>query len=79
MLFLLFACSDPPCSSALPTESSMIDIFIRLESEKCLHPKDTEILEKNMQQYHTQTTLHCDQVYRRSSTPFCPPAANANK
>ena len=67
MLFLLFACSGPPCSSSLSSESSMIDIFIRMETEQCLHPTDIETLDKNMQRYHTQTTLHCDQVYRRSS------------
>ena len=27
----------------------MIDIFIRLENEQCLHPMDTETLDKNMQ------------------------------
>ena len=68
MLLLLFACSRPPCSTALPAESSMIDIFIRLENDQCLHSGDIDTLDKNMQRYHTQTTLHCDQVYRRSST-----------
>ena len=67
MLLLLFACSGPPCSTALPAESSMIDIFIRLENDQCLHSGDIDTLDKNMQRYHTQTTLHCDQVYRRSS------------
>lgn len=45
----------------------MIDLFIRLEKEQCLHSTDIGSLENNMKRYHTQTTLHCDQVYRRSS------------
>ena len=45
----------------------MIDFFIRLEEDRCLHDADVETLNTQMQEYHTQTTLHCDQVYRRSS------------
>lgn len=46
----------------------MIDFFVRLEDERCVHDADVKTLNKKMQEYHTQTTLHCDQVYRRAST-----------
>ena len=45
----------------------MIDLFIRLEEDGCVHESDVKTLAERMEQYHTQTTLHCDQVYRRSS------------
>ena len=67
MLILLFSCSSPPCSSPLDEGAGMIDFFIRLEEDRCLHDADVETLNTQMQDYHTQTTLHCDQVYRRSS------------
>lgn len=67
LIWLLTACSQPPCSVALPTDSSLVQIFERLEQDKCTHPQDVETLKTRMDEYHRQTTLHCDQVYRRSS------------
>ncbi len=67
MIFLLLACSKPPCTEPLAQTSSLIDIFVRLEEDKCLHEQDSQLLQTRMSTYHTQTTLHCDQVYRRSS------------
>lgn len=69
MLILLISCSShsTDCSEPLSDTASMIDIFVRLEEERCVHPSDISTLQKRMREYHTQTTLHCDQVYRRSS------------
>ena len=67
MLILLLSCTQPPCSTPLGPENSLIDHFVRLEQDKCLHEQDIESLKQRMKTYHTQTTLHCDQVYRRSS------------
>ena len=67
LIWLLTACSQPPCSTALSTDSSLVQIFERLEQDKCTHPQDVETLKARMEEYHRQTTLHCDQVYRRSS------------
>ncbi len=67
MLILLLSCSQPPCSAPLSPQSTLIDHFVRLEQDKCLHERDVESLTQRMKTYHTQTTLHCDQVFRRSS------------
>ena len=61
-----FSCS-PPCGNAIQSSASLVDLFRRLEKEQCFHPRDVDILAKRMEEYHTQTTVHCDQVFRRSS------------
>ena len=67
LVWLISACSQPPCSTSLPNDSSLVTIFERLEKDKCTHAQDIEILRARMDEYHRKTTLHCDQVYRRSS------------
>ena len=69
MLTILLSClhTSPKCSQPLTDDASMIDIFVRLENDRCVHPNDIDTLNQRMKEYHTQTTLHCDQVYRRSS------------
>ena len=64
---ILLSCSQPPCSKPSTTGTSLIDHFVALEQNRCVHQQDIEAIDALMQQYHTQTTLHCDQVYRRSS------------
>lgn len=67
MLSILASCSQEPCSTPLSNDASLIDYFIHLEKNRCVHDQDIESIDRLMKQYHTQTTLHCDQVHRRSS------------
>ena len=67
-LFLHMGCKSTPCQSALPEDSgSLVDIFRRLETEQCLHEQDIVKLREQMNAYHRKTTVHCDQIFRRSS------------
>lgn len=63
----LFGCSSDPCSSAMDGTPNLVQLFQRLEKEQCLHSMDVETLRSQMNTYHTQTTVHCDQVFRKSS------------
>ena len=70
MIFLLLSCqylSVNPCSAPLPKDSSLTTLFRSLEKDQCFHPKDITQLEESIALYHTQTTVHCDQIFRRSS------------
>lgn len=63
---LLLSCSTP-CEQPLPESASLIELFQRLDTQQCLHKTDVLSLSERMNEYHKQTTLHCDQVWRRSS------------
>lgn len=68
MIFFLYLTScDTPCQSAIGTGSSLVDLFRRLEQDKCFHPSDLDVLSLRMNEHHQKTTLHCDTIYRRSS------------
>ena len=64
---LNLGCLSKPCGDALDSKSSLVDVFRRLESDRCLHPIDISTLRRRMSEYHRQTTVHCDNVFRRSS------------
>ncbi len=66
-LFLFSSCSNPPCTDPLKGSASLVDLFRRLENDKCFHPRDVDTLDFRINEYHRKTTVHCDQVYRRSS------------
>ena len=59
-------CSTP-CENKLSTSSSLYDLFVRLDTEQCLHSQDIDLLRQNLREYHHKTTLHCDEIWRRSS------------
>lgn len=67
MIFsILFACSTP-CESPLSEDATLIELFTRLDQHHCIHKSDIHTLTERMNEHHKQTTLHCDQVWRRSS------------
>lgn len=70
MIFLFFSCqylNSSPCSDPIDPDSNLTAIFRHLEENQCLHDDDIALLEKNLDEYHKKTTVHCDQVFRRPS------------
>ena len=68
MLWLFaLSCLSEPCDKPLTSNSSLIDVFIRMEKERCVHAVDISTMRRRMSEYHRQTTLHCDNVFRRTS------------
>ncbi len=67
ILSLFFIACTTPCEEPLPSESILHDVFMRLDKQQCLHTNDIHLMEDLLAAYHKQTTLHCDQVWRRTS------------
>ena len=67
MIFSIFLACSTPCETALSEDASLIDLFTRLDQHHCIHKSDILTLTERMNEHHKQTTLHCDQVWRRSS------------
>ena len=63
ILALLLGCD--PCPRA--PEQGLVPLLQHLDSSRCLHRRDRAALQESLAVYHTQTTLHCDAVWRRSS------------
>ena len=66
-LMAYFLGCSTPCENKLSTSSSLYDLFVRLDTEQCLHSQDIDLLRQNLREYHHKTTLHCDEIWRRSS------------
>ena len=66
VIVFLSGCTTP-CESKLSTTSTLHDLFERLDKEQCLHSDDTNLLQHKLKEYHQKTTLHCDEIWRRSS------------
>ena len=67
MLVLLSLGCNQPCETAVPTTSTIVEIFQRLDQEQCLHREDLTLLKEQVEELHEKTTLHCDEVWRKSS------------
>ena len=63
LLALLLSCSG----DETPEDPSIVDLFQRLQTQGSLSASEIEAVERFMDVYHRQTTLHCDEIWRRSS------------
>lgn len=56
------------CGKGESTDPSIVDLFARLDQNGSLSDSEIDAVGRFMDQYHRQTTLHCDEIWRRRSS-----------